>query len=847
MNEERDIQRDAFSERVQAFLRASGYNQKQLANELYLNPKVLSRKLNRNADAYLTHVEIRNILLALVRWHAITTQDEAFDLLELAKVGEALFLAEEWQTPPLNQLVKARFHPVPLTSRSDQQEPVQHNLPAATSRFIGRSWAVERLRRLFERDDVRLVTLFGAGGSGKTRLALHMAHELINAFPHGVWLVELAGVSTLDAVPMSIIQALDIKLTPDVSSLQGLRTYLDTKQMLLILDNVEQVVGNATEVIDAILVAAPKLKILVTSRMVLHLRGEHTFGVPPLDVPDTTLVWETTQLEQYEAVQLFVERACAVVPDFALTDENKDAIAQICVKLDGLPLALELAAARIKVLSPAMLLERLSKARLSFLTKGARNLPSRQQTLRNTIQWSYDLLSSYEQEWFPRLGVFRGSWSLDAVEVMMHDASTYQDSASTSDDALDMIERLVDNSLLTRLPSTSDQMRFTMLETLREYALERLTVQKEIERWRDWHACYYLDVAEAAEKGLRGPQQRVWLARLTKERDNFRAALEWLLLQASNVGRSNEAEASLRLVAALRPYWEWQGYLTEGRDWLRVALSVSSPYQENAGETIRAARANALSALSRFMCLQDEQTEAIELAEESIALWRTLNRPAGLATALLHLGWTAHALSNYKEAERVYQEGLDAISSTEETWLRAQLLMYLGAAAGFSFNFDRMRSLYAQSQALFEQLGDTISIVDILKDLGGMLILQMSYTEAIEYLLKSVTLCHEMGHKQFVTTGLGWLGFAIGLRGEPNQREASLYAAQIEGAVRGLMDAIGSTSWTRTHPLIQVIRLQLRSYVEEQQWEEAWNAGRLLTETQAIALAYQLAERRSIE
>ena len=811
----------------------------QLADELNLHHKVLSRKLNKSRDAHLTHKEIRDILLALVRWHAITTQDEARDLLDLAGVGATIFRADEWQTDPLGQLAAPRVRSAALTPSAPfvPLETIQHNLPAPTTRLIGRSWAVERLGLLLGREDVRLVTLVGAGGSGKTRLALHMAHEFVETFPQGAWFVALAGVSSPDIVVMSIIQALDIKPTPGVSLLQSLCTYLRTKQMLLVLDNVEQVVGNAAEIVDTLLAVAPKLKIFVTSRVLLHLYGEHAFSVPPLDVPDPMLELETSHLMQYESVRLFVERARAVVPDFMLTDENKVAIAQICVKLDGLPLALELAAARIKVLSPMLLLERLSRARLSLLTGGAKNLPSRQQTLRNTIQWSYDLLSSEEKAWFPRLGVFRGSWSLEAVEAMMYGVSTSQ-RTSAPDNVLDMIERLVDSSLLTRLPDTNDQMRFTMLETLREYALERLIAQEEVQ-WRDWHACYYLDVAEAAERGLRGPQQRVWLARLVRDRDNFRGALEWLLHQARNVERSNAFELLLRLATALRPYWEWQGYLTEGRDWLRVALSV--PCERNDEKTIRAARANALSALSRFVCLQDEQTEAIELAEESIALWRTLDNPGGLATALLHRGWAAHALGDYKEAKRVYQEGLDVLASTEEIWLRAQLLMYLGAAAGFSFDFELMKSLYGQSQALFEQLGDTISIIDVLKDLGGMLILEGNYKEAITYLLKSVMLCHEMGHKQFVTTGLVWLGFAIGLGGEPNPREAGLRAAQIEGAAQGLMDAIGSTSWTRTHPLVQMALQQIRSHVEEQQWEEAWMSGRVLTEEQAIALAYRLA------
>ena len=261
---------------------------------------------------------------------------------------------------------------------------------------------------------MRLVTLVGAGGSGKTRLALHVASELVGAFAQGVWLVALAGVSDADLVPMSIIQALNMKSTPSLPALQSLITYLRNKQLLLVLDNFEQV-GAAAAVVDEMLAAVPGLKVLVTSRAVVHLYGEHEFSVPPLDVPDPSIVLETTELAHYGAIQLFVERAQAVVPDFALTAENGTAIAQICARADGLPLALELAAARVKVLPPALLLARLSGARLPVLTGGARNLPGRQQTLRNTITWSYDLLSRTEQAWFPRLGVFTGGWSLEAA------------------------------------------------------------------------------------------------------------------------------------------------------------------------------------------------------------------------------------------------------------------------------------------------------------------------------------------------------------------------------------------------------------------------------------------------
>ncbi len=564
-----------------------------------------------------------------------------------------------------------------------------------------------------------------------------------------------------------------------------------------------------------------------------------------------------TQLARYGSVQLFVERARAVALDFALTADNAATIAQICARVDGLPLALELAAARVKLLPLALLLQRLSAARLSVLTGGARNLPGRQQTLRNTVTWSYDLLSPAGQAWFARLAVFSGGWSLEAAEAMTQAVAAGKGSAQSGDEsascegensALDMLEQLVDNSLLVRLPVTGEQARFTMLETLREYALERLSAQGELERLRDWHACYYLAVAEAAGAGLRGAQQLVWQARLVAERDNFRAALEWSLQRArARTGNETIApgtapsdgllptELCLCLAAALRPYWEWQGHLVEGRDLLEATLAL--PLGDWAGETLRAARAKALSEAARLVCLQDEQSRAAALAEESIALWRELDSPLGLATALLYRGWSATALGDYALAKSVYEQGLQLLSPANDVWLRAQLLFYLGAVAGFTRDFEQMRAFYAQSRELFEQVGDKSAVADVLKDQGGMAILEGKYSEAIANLQESIELSYQLGYKQFVATGLGLLGFAVGMRGEPAPTLASLQAAKLWGATIGLLGAIGSSSWLETLVPVQEMILQIRARADRQQWREAWFAGRALTEEEAIELA----------
>ena len=649
----------------------------------------------------------------------------------------------------------------------------------------------------------------------------------------------------LALVPMSIIQTLGVRLSPDISIMQSLISYLRNRQIMLVLDNFEHV-GEARIVVDEMLAAAPGLKVLVTSRVVLRLYGEYEFHVPPLDVPDVGIEIKAEKLLQYGAIQLFVERAHAIIPDFTLTTANANSVAQVCARVDGLPLALELAAARVKLLPPDVLLQMLSETLLGVLTGGAKNLPSRQQTLRNTLDWSYNLLSSIEQDWFPRLGVFVGGWSLEAAEAMIQDLDS--DQKTLSYPALVMLEQLADNSLLVRLPIMGEQVYFSVLYTLREYMLEKLSTQGLYEQLKDWHASYYLQVVEEAEIGLRGPQQLLWLERLKANQENIQAALEWSLQRAkagaSIKSPSSEPEAisaielCLRLAAGLRPFWEWRGYLTEGRIWLGEALEILPQNEER--KSVLVARAKALSVKSRLVCLQNEQIRAAELADESIALWKQLDNPAGLAMALLHRGWAAHAMGEYQEARRVYLEGIQHASHISDSWLQAQLLFHLAAVEGFISNFKRMRTYYAQSKELFEQAGDTIAVADLLKDRGGITILEGNYAEAIEYLVRSIKMCYKLGHKQFVATGMGSLSFAVGLRGEPEPRQASILSAQLGGAAESLMDEIGLTPWTKSSQLVQLARQFIRSRVDEERWLNAWAEGRDLPIEQAVDLACRL-------
>jgi predicted ATPase len=865
-----DISIEVFIDGVQKHLRTSGYTQKDLANELNLNHKVLSRKLNGSGNAYLTRLEVKQIIITLARWKGITKRSEVLHLLELAEAGPNTFDADEWNSPPLIELIDDSTQSTLSSNPFTPSHPPRHNLPVEVTRLIGRQWAVEQLRKLLGREEVRLITLVGSGGSGKTRLAQHVARVFLDSFADGVWFVALAGVSDPDLVPMSIMQALNIQPAPNASPIQSLTTYLQDKHLLLILDNFEQVAAGATAVSE-LLAAAPGLKVLVTSRVVLHLYGEREFSVPPLDLPDFSVPLQPSMLSMFGAIQLFIERVQAVDPDFTVTAENAASIARICARVDGLPLALELAAARVKILSPALLLERLSMARLRVLIGGAKNLPGRQQTLRNTIMWSYELLSPYEQTWFCRLGVFNGSWSIEAFEALMRFAAQDQGDTLPALSAQELLEQLVNNSLVVRLPMPDGEVRFAMLETLREYAVERLIEKGELERLGDWHASYYLEMAETAEIGLRGPDQLEWIRRLSTRWDNFQAAMEWSLKKAragkkihslshsgfrpvqevreiargelASPGPVPEMEMSslelcLRLTSALRPYLEWQGYLGQGRDRLKAVLDI--PLEDGAEKRVLAARAKALNEMARLTCLQNDQDRAVELAEESIALWQQLDDAHGLATALLHRGWPAFALAQFDVAERVFRQGLQLLSATDDTWLHAQFLFYLGSVAGFAFAFEQMRTFYDQSLALFEQMDDKSAIADLLKDHGGMMILEGKYAQSVTNLVRSIKMSVELGHKQYITSALGLLGFAVGLREKPDPRTASLQAAQLWGAANSRHTVTGFTPWLSNLSAVQEVILQIRGRVEDQSWKKAFKAGQAMNEVEAISWACSL-------
>ena len=642
-------------------------------------------------------------------------------------------------------------------------QAVPRNLPAYLTPLIGREQEVQVVCSLLQRPAVRLLTLTGPGGVGKTRLGVQVATDLVHDFANGVCFVPLAPISDPELVIPTIAQALDLPEAEDAGQgqsqqpLQRLNTYLCEKQVLLLLDNFEQVVAAAPLLVE-LLGACPGLKMLVTSRAVLRIQGEYESAVPPLALPALKDPPDAEALSHYAAVALFLQRAQASRPDFHLTDANAPLIAEICVCLDGLPLAIELAAARIKLLPPEALSARLEH-RLQILTSGARGLPVRQQTLRSTIKWSYELLPANEQRLFWRLSIFVGGCTLKAVEAVCVEAD------AIALDVLDGVASLLDNSLLQQTEQAGDEPRFVMLETLREYGRECLETSGEKEEIRRAHANYYVALAEEAEPKLCSAERENWVHRLEREHDNFRAALSWSV-------ERKEAATALRLGGALWRFWLLQGHLSEGRQWLEKALAIGVPQAgrltgtESEGLTTQvssAVRAKALGGAGVLAHSQGDCHQAKVLCEESLALFRALGDKRGIATSLnglgLIVGQTTRARNDYAVARALYEESLAIVRELGDTWGIAETLWDFARVAFYQGDYIAGNPLCEESLALFRELGDQRRIAEILGSLAGyMAFYQGNYIAELTSMEESLAIMRELGDRRSSAKLLWFLG-----------------------------------------------------------------------------------------
>lgn len=714
------------------------------------------------------------------------------------------------QTRALYERLRTGEGAPPPVARPVVSSPIaipSHNLPVQLTSFIGRAQEIAEIRRLLvpaegERGGtgVHLLTLTGPGGTGKTRLALQAAAPLPDAFSDGVWLVELAMIADPVLVPQTLAALLGVREEPNYPLIRALTTQLRTKKLLLILDNCEHLIEACAQLVETLLRACPHLKILVTSRETLGVMGERILRVPSLQLPDLQNTLPLHDLAQCEAIRLFVDRAATVNPTFTLNTANAVVVTQICRQLDGVPLAIELAAARVRAMMPEQIAARLDD-RFRLLTGGSRTALPRQQTLRATIDWSWDLLSAPEQILLRRLAVFLGGWTLEAAEAVCGDVriKNYElrnvspplsvirnyrvpDGRVTSADVLELLTHLVEKSLVV-VEEQAGGARYLLLETLRQYAREKLLEAGEAEAVRTRHLAFFLQLAEEIEPKLRTGDQLIWLARLDQEHDNLRAALKWAT-------GSDAWEAGLRLAGSLARFWYLRGFWKEGREWLRALLAQTSADQPlpdplahakaralaGAGwladadgseipyyaESLALARqvgdrwgeAYALRGLVIISSNITDLTQAEGYLQASLIRFRTLADPWGIGLVFFGLGWLAMSRDKIDEADQQWEEALRHFRQAGDRWGISVALGALGYLARLRGHYPAAAELTNESLELFRELGDKAGISYSLIRLGNLAWRRGDYTEALALLQESLKIQRERNNQEGIIAAL---------------------------------------------------------------------------------------------
>jgi predicted ATPase/class 3 adenylate cyclase len=683
------------------------------------------------------------------------------------------------------------------------------NLPPQRTSFVGRAREVVQVKELLKGPG--LLTLTGPGGSGKTRLALQAARELLEDYPDGVFFVELAPITDPRLVASTVLGSVGARAEGARPVLETLTDHVRDRQMLLVLDNFEQVL-DAASVVAELLAAAPRLQILATSREPLHISGEQELLVPPLSLPDVAEHLDPQRLAQYEALALFVQRATAVDPGFEMTESNAAAAAELCRRLDGLPLAIELAASRVKVLSPEAILDRLER-RLEFLVGGPIDLPARQRTLREAIGWSYDLLDETERSGFRRLAVFSGGWGLDAaLEVAGLGAEAGRGS-------LEVLGSLVDKSLVRRILTDTRGVRFGMLETIREFAAEQLEESGEAETTRARHSSFFLQLAESAEPHLRGLEQKRWLDELELDHDNLRAVLRRSI-------EAGDGATGLRLVGALWRFWHIHGHLDEGRRWAEEVLALPSA-------SVRTAeRARGLTALGGMAYWQEDVPATRGAYEEALAIARELGDLTAEAEGVYNLAYVPAYEGDVDGAVVLFEKALGLF---EELGIRrgvADAKWVLGIVARLEGDLTRSRQLAEESLRLHREEGDRFGTTDALHTLGRTAFAQGDLTTAATSFLEALANDEEVGNRTGMAIVLDNLAAKSSAEGN------HLRALRLAGASEAIKEAAGGHA---PPPLIDLPdpREAAREVLGDAAVVAAWEEGRAMALDQVLAYARQ--------